>query len=243
MKFYRSFLVLIEICIFGTGALIIGCLIFPTLSLFVKEQNRREYFSNIIHSSWKFFIDIMQKTGVINVNIEGDLSNIKGKIVAASHPSLIDIILLIGQMPKSLCLAKKELLKNPVMHNIVKSLYIINNIDPEIFKKNATEALKDGYNIVIFPTGTRTLPDEHIKIHKGAAQLAIASGTSIIPINIKTDYPFLIKHHSPLDAGSKTVNYYLKVMPEINPQNYMDTTDSEIKARNHISEKIKEYIN
>lgn len=243
MRILRAILVLFEICFFGLGALIIGCIIFPILSLFVKKENRRKHFSNIIHSSWHFFVQIMKRTKIINVHIDGDLSNIKGKIVVASHPSLIDIVLLIGNMPNSLCLAKKELLKNPVMHNIVKSLYIINNIEPEVFQKNAKEALADGYNIVIFPTGTRTLPNEQIKIHKGAAQLALISGVNIVPINIKTDYPFLIKQHSPLDAGNKTVNYYLKVMTEINPKDYIKATDSEIKARNHITETIKKCIN
>lgn len=243
MKFFRSFIVLVEICIFGIGALIIGCIIFPVLSIFIKRKNRRKIFSEIIHLSWNFFIRLMKITKVINIHLNEKLSKIRGKIVVASHPSLIDIVILIGQMPKSLCLAKQELLKNPVMHNIVKSLYIINNIDPEIFQKNAMEALSEGYNIVIFPTGTRTLPNEPIKIHKGAAQLSILSGINITPINIKTDYPFLIKHHSPLDAGEKTVNYHLKIMPEINPKDYLEEPNNEIKARNHICEKIKKYIN
>ncbi len=243
MKFWRAFLVFLEIGLFGVGALTIGGIIFPLLSLFIKEDKRREYFSGIIHSSWKFFIWVIESTKVVKVNTNGDLSNIKGKIVVASHPSLIDIILLIGQMPKSLCLAKKELLKNPVMRNIVKSLYIINDIEPEVFQKNALEALNDGYNIVIFPTGTRTLPGEDTKIHKGAAQLAIISGVNIVPINIKTDVPFLIKNHSPLDAGEKTVNYYLNILPEISPKDYNINTIGEIKARNHISAKIKECIN
>lgn len=243
MKFWRAFLVFLEIGLFGIGALTIGGIIFPVLSLFIKEDKRREYFSGIIHSSWKFFIWVIESTKVVKVNTNGDLSKIKGKIVVASHPSLIDIILLIGQMPKSLCLAKKELLKNPVMRNIVKSLYIINDIEPEVFQKNALEALNDGYNIVIFPTGTRTLPGEDTKIHKGAAQLAIISGVNIVPINIKTDVPFLIKNHSPLDAGEKTVNYYLNILPEISPKDYNINTIGEIKARNHISAKIKECIN
>ena len=227
MKFWRAFLVFLEIGLFGVGALTIGGIIFPLLSLFIKEDKRREYFSGIIHSSWKFFIWVIESTKVVKVNTNGDLSKIKGKIVVASHPSLIDIILLI----------------NPVMRNIVKSLYIINDVEPEIFQKNALEALNEGYNIVIFPTGTRTLPGEDIKIHKGAAQLAIISGANIVPINIKTDFPFLRKHHSPLDAGEKTVNYYLKILPEIDTKDYNIDTVGEIKARNHISAKIKECIN
>ncbi len=243
MRLIRKILVLIEMCIFGLGAITIGLVIFPILALFLDETKRRKHYADIIHWSWKFFIWIMKTTKILNIHINGNLDDIKGKIVVASHPSFIDIILLIGQMPDSLCLAKKELLKNPFMRNIVKSLYIINDIDTNTFTHNATEALKEGYNIIIFPTGTRTLPGEEIKIHKGAAQIAIASGINIVPIKIETDYPFLIKNSSPFNAGEKPVNYYIKVLPEIVTSNFDIATMGEIKARNHISEQIKKCIN
>lgn len=183
----------------------------------------------------------MENSKEIKVNIDGNLSDIRGKVVVASHPSFIDIILLIGNMPDSLCLAKKSILKNPIMRNIVKSLYIINDIDPDEFKNSAVEALNDGYNIVIFPTGTRTLPDEEIKIHKGAAQIAIAAGVNIVPVKIETDYPFLIKNHFPLDASDKTVNYNLTVLPPIKISDF-DPNLTEIILRNRICERIKEEI-
>lgn len=227
--------------LFALGALVIGCIIFPVLSIFYKKKERREKFAQIIHNSWKFFIFVIESTRIIRVKADPELFNVSGKIVAASHPSFIDIVLLIGLMPKSLCLAKKELLKNPVMRNIVKSLYIINDIDAEEFKKSAVEALGEGYNIIIFPTGTRTRPDEPVKIHKGAAQIAIASGVEIIPVKITTDYPFLIKNHFPLDAGAATVNYNLSVKPAIRLSDF-EPSLTEIKLRSRISEKIKELI-
>ena len=241
MRIYRGLLVLLEMILFALGALYIGCVLFPLLSLKYKGKERRKKFARIIKNSWKFFISVMENSKEIKVHIDGNLSDIKGKVVVASHPSFIDIILLIGNMPASLCLAKKDLLKNPVMRNIVKSLYIINDVEPEEFKKSAVEALNDGYNIIIFPTGTRTLPGEDVKIHKGAAQIAIAAGVDIVPVRIETDFPFLIKNHFPLDAGVKTVNYKLTVQPEIKLSDF-DPSLTEIKLRNHICEKIKECI-
>lgn len=243
MRIYRGLLVILEMSLFAIGALVIGWVIFPILALRYKGSERRRKFASIIHKSWKFFIYVMEKSKEIKVNITGgSLAEIKGKVVVASHPSLIDIILLIGNMPNSLCLVKNGILKNPFMSNIVKSLYIINDIDPEVFQKSCLEALNEGYNIIIFPTGTRTLPGEDVKIHKGAAQIAIASGVDIVPIKIQTDVPFLMKHHCPLDAGDRTVNYTLTVLPEIKLSDFpKDFT--EIKLRNHITEKIKEAIN
>lgn len=242
MRIFRGIVILIDMFIFAVGAFFIGWVLFPVLSLFYGEKERRRQFAQIIHNSWKFFIFLIETTGAVKVTIRGNLFDIKGKIVAASHPSLIDIILLIGNMPPSLCLAKKSLLKNPFMRNIVKSLYLINDVDPELFEKSAEEALNDGYNIVIFPTGTRTLPGEDVKLHKGAAQISIATGVNIVPVRIETDYPFLLKNHFPLDGGVKPVNYTLTVLPEIKPEDFPAEL-SDIKLRNHITAKIKECIN
>lgn len=241
MKFRRGLLVLLEMILFACGAVYIGCVLFPLLSLRYKGKERRKKFAEIIRKSWKFFISVMENSKEIKVNINGNLSAIRGKVVVASHPSFIDIILLIGNMPASLCLAKKSILKNPIMRNIVKSLYIINDVDPDEFKNSTVEALNDGYNIVIFPTGTRTLPGENIKIHKGAAQIAIASGVEIVPVKIETDYPFLIKNHFPLDASDRTINYNLTVLPAIKLSDF-DPNLTEIILRNRICERIKECI-
>ena len=129
------------------------------------------------------------------------------------------------------------------MRNIVKSLYIVNDIDIDLFIKNSTEALNDGYNIIIFPTGTRTKVGEKIKIHKGAAQIAIASKVDIIPIKITTDYPFLCKNSYPLDAGNNPINYNIEIQPAININEFLAQGLDDIKLRNHISEQIKEAIN
>ena len=122
MRFIRGFIVLIQMIIFALGALCIGLFIIPISAIFLKDYNHRRFCANVVHKSWKFFTIVMQKFGSIKVETNGDFQNIKGKVIVASHPSLIDIVLLIGLIPNSLCLAKKDLLKNPIMYKIVKCL-------------------------------------------------------------------------------------------------------------------------
>ena len=242
MRIIRSIIVLIEMLIFATGALIIGFIIIPLSSLFYKDLKKRKFCADIVHKSWKFFTFIIQKLGTINVEINGNFNNIKGKVIVSSHPSLIDIVILIGLIPNSLCIAKKELLKNPIMHNIVKSLYIINDISFEDFKIETQQALEQGFNIIIFPTGTRTLPNEKIKIHKGSAQTAISTNTDIVPIKIEIDYPILVKNHNPLDVGTKRINYKITKKNEIKINDYKTPEITDIKLRKILSEKIKREI-
>lgn len=242
MRIIRGFIVLIQMIIFALGALCIGLFIIPISAIFFKDVSHRKFCANVIHKAWKIFTIVMQKFGSIKVETIGEYENIKGKVIVANHPSLIDIVLLIGLIPNSLCLAKKELLKNPVMYKIVKCLYIINDIDLDEFKEETKNALNNDFNIIIFPTGTRTLPNEEIKLHKGAAQIAINANVDIIPITIDTDYSVLRKNHFPLDCGSKTSLFKITRKNDIKITEFTSKELSEIKLRKLISEKIKEEI-
>lgn len=242
MRIIRGFIVLIQMIIFALGALCIGLFIIPISAIFFKDVSHRKFCANVVHKSWKIFTIVMQKFGSIKVETIGEYENIKGKVIVANHPSLIDIVLLIGLIPNSLCLAKKELLKNPVMYKIVKCLYIINDIDLDEFKEETKNALNNGFNIIIFPTGTRTLPNEEIKLHKGAAQIAINAKTDIITISIDTDYSLLRKNHFPLDCGSKTSLFKITRKNDIKIAEFKEKETSEIKLRKLLSEKIKEEI-
>lgn len=242
MKFIRSLIVILEMLIFALGALFIGLVIIPFSTLKYKGVEQKKYCANIVHKAWKLFCKILCAFNTISIKTTGDFGEIKGKLIVASHPSLLDIVLLIGLIPNCLCLAKKELLKNPIMHNIVKSLYIINDVELEQFQDETKNALNNDFNIIIFPTGTRTLENEEIKIHKGAAQIAIHANKDIIPIKIEADYPLLIKNHFPLDAGSKQIKYTITRKDDIKITDYKNLNLSEIKLRKLLSEKIKETI-
>ncbi len=242
MRFIRGFIVLIQMIIFALGALSIGLLIIPISAIFLKGYEHRRFCANVIHKSWKFFTIVMQKFASIKLKTIGEFNNIKGKVIVASHPSLIDIVLLIGLIPNSLCLAKKDLLKNPVMYKIVKCLYIINDIDLDDFQTETKSALENGFNIIIFPTGTRTLPNEEIKLHKGAAQIAINADVDIVTITIDSDYTLLRKNHFPLDCGTKPAEFKITRKNDIKIDEYKKEELSEIKLRKLLSERIKEEI-
>lgn len=242
MKVIRALIVLLEMIIFALGGLFIGLFIIPISALKYKGFEHRKFCANVVHKSWKFFSKLMCVFGSIKIKINGDFENIKSSVIVANHPSLIDIVLLIGLIPNCLCLAKKELLKNPIMHNIVKYLYIINDVDLEEFQQETKNELENGFNIIIFPTGTRTLPDEELKIHKGSAQIAINANVDIIPITIKEDYPLLRKNHFPLDVGTKAVNFELTRKDNIKISDYKTSDITDIKLRKILSDKIKEEI-
>lgn len=172
------------------------------MEYFYKEKKKREKFSHIIHKLWHIYTQFFVVLNLIKIEKHG-VKQVKGKIIVATHPTFIDILILIGIYDNSLCIAKKELLNNIFLKNIIKNVYIPNNIELDEFKNICTKTLNDGYNIIIFPTGTRTVEGEEIKIHKGSAAVQIASGADILPVKIVCDYPVLQKENLFMMQGKK----------------------------------------
>ena len=244
LKLWRSFVVVFLFAFFGAGAILINYIVFPYISVFIKKEERRQYYCKVVHKTWKFFCDFMKKTGTIKVvlNNPEKLNNLHGEIIVANHPSFIDIVLLIGLLPDTVCIAKKEIKKNIFMGNIVKLLYLINDEDNEQLLKDASEILSQGYNIVVFPTGTRTEEGKAIKLHKGAALMALHTKADVIPVHISCDYKFLAKHQKIYDAGIKPVTYTITVNEEIRTELFNKPELTNIQIRNRINTAIKERI-
>ena len=236
IRFIRGLIVIMLFAFFGAGSLILSFILIPVGGIFIKGRKKREYFSHFIHKLWAWYTGVLISVGLIKIE-QNNVEQMKGKIIVATHPSFIDIVILIGIYDNSLCLVKKEILNNFFMKNIVKNVYIPNNVELDEFKDICKAALDDGYNIVIFPTGTRTVKGEDLKIHKGAAALQIATGADIIPVKIECDYPFLQKNRPVYDAGDSVITYTITQLEPIKLSQFSEK--SEIKLRKEISEKIK----
>ena len=258
IRFLRGFGVVLLFSIFGVCSFFLGFVVLPLLQIFMKfektedsashsdsensiknekeDKRKRERFSRLIHKLWHFYTNLFVKLGLIKIDLK-NFEQVRGKIIVSTHPTFIDIMILIGLYDNSLCLAKKELLNNIFLKNIIKNVYIPNNVELDEFKKISTEVLNDGYNIIIFPTGTRTVEGEDLKIHKGAAALQIASGADIVPVTIKCDYPFLQKGKPVYDAGNRVITYAINQLKPIKLSQFSEK--SEIKLRKEISDKIK----
>lgn len=246
VKIKRSLVVLYSFLFFGVGSLILALVVFPIAKLCLKKEFCREYLCGLIHNLWAFFTRFLINNKTITLDISSQdkdcLSEMRGKIIVANHPSFIDIVLLIGLIPHSLCVVKNDIKNNFIMSNIVKSLYLVNDEDNEKLIADAKEALDNGYNIIIFPSGTRTVEGEPLKLYKGAASMALHSDAEIIPINISTDYTFLAKGQKVYDAGEKPVEYSIKINEKIDVKNYKDLNLDDIKLRNLLTSVIKELI-
>lgn len=241
IKIVRSFLVLFSFAIFGVGAVILNFTLFPIAKSFLKNKDLLYFYSDIIHSTWAWFINLIIYFGIINLDIK-DLEKIKQIrhcVIVSTHPSFIDIVILIGLIPRTTCIVKSALIKNPILSNLIKSIFILKDETLDNIKLHTKKMLDKGFNVVIFPSGIRHRKNEYPKIHKGAATIAMNANVNIVALKLYTDYDFLFINQPIYDAGDKKVNYEFSYVGEIDVKAETEKTDNEIVIKKNITKMIK----
>ena len=107
----------------------------------------------------------------------------KPAIIISNHQSHLDLLYLMSLSPKIICLTNDRVWRNPFYGFIIRYadfFPIGEGIEQSLPK--LSEAVKDGYSILVFPEGTRSPDCNILKFHQGAFYLAQKLNTDIIPI-------------------------------------------------------------
>ena len=233
MKYIRSILAVFCFFIFGIGAVILNFLLFP----FIK--NNKELCSDIIHNTWRFFVNLMMFLKLFRLDVK-KLEKIENKVIVSTHPSFIDIVILIALIPRSTCFVKKELAHNPILKNLVTSIFITNEVELDELKSESKKMLDRGFNVIIFPSGIRHRRDEFPKIRKGASLVALNAGKNIVPVKVFSDRDFLFINEPFYAVSDRCVNFEIEQMREINIADFIG--ESEIITKQRLTHKIEEEL-
>lgn len=116
-----------------------------------------------------------------------------GLIVVANHPSLLDALMLVARLPKSACIMKAGLMRNPFLGAGARLARYIRNDSPRSLIRLAVQDLQRGGQLVIFPEGTRTTQRPVNPFMPGVPLIAKLAGAPIQAVFIDTDSPYLGK--------------------------------------------------
>ncbi|MDR1786997.1 MAG: 1-acyl-sn-glycerol-3-phosphate acyltransferase [Treponema sp.] len=221
---WRVFVKWFSFFIFGLGAVSLGLVILPAMRLFLREQTRFQKYGRIVLScSFRVLSSVMAVLGVIVIKTDDRAAfrHIEGKILAANHPSLLDVVILISLIPNADCIVNAALLHN-IVSAVITRLYIPNSLDHETLLSRCAESLAQGNCLIIFPEGTRTRRSGPIKVMKGAARVSVLTGRPVLPVLIGGNDKWGLGKKDPWWAYNHTerYRYELRVLPEIAPQRY-----------------------
>lgn len=233
IKLIRSITIISLFAFFGFGALFIRYFIFPFQKT-VTEKHKT------IQKSWQFFIWLIKKLHMIKLEIDNleKISNIKNSIIVSTHPSFIDIVILMSIIPNSTCFVAKKLARNPFFKGIVDLLFILEVQSIDEWLNNTCKKLDSGLNVIIFPMGLRHKKIETPKIRRGTALIAQKSQKNIVMINLETNFDFLQTNQPIYEAGNKPVIYTVEYLGEINTKEILNKYPDEVTFKTIITKEI-----
>lgn len=181
--------------VFGFGGLILSYVVFPLI--FICKRNkltRQDLCQWWISAAFQGFVKFMGMVGVVSVDVHNKERFVqdKGALVVANHPTLIDVVIIIGQLRQCDCIVKASLWKNPFIRHVIQMAGYIPN-DSEDILGICEGKMSSGRKLLVFPEGTRTTPNSFVKCQRGAAQLAIRCKSDIQRVLITSNPATLYK--------------------------------------------------
>ena len=218
--YWRLFATAASFVLFGLGGLCLRLLVFPLLSCLPgdAQQHQRRARLTIGRLFW-FFINMMYRAGILTYSVEGaEKLGRPGQMIIANHPSLIDVVVLIGLVRDANCVVKQSLWHNPFTRGPVSDAGYISNDGSIDMLDAAASALRGGQTLIIFPEGTRTVPGKAPAFHRGAAAIALRGATIITPVVLKVSPTTLTKAEPWYRIPNRRFHFSLRVGADIDPQ-------------------------
>jgi 1-acyl-sn-glycerol-3-phosphate acyltransferase len=214
---------------FGLGGLVLSVTLFPLAALTSPDPaTTRRRVQRTMSASWRLFVWFMKRMGILTWEVRGREKLLpRGQLIVANHPSLLDVVFLISQIPEVDCVVKRAIFTNRFMKYPARWAGYIAERSAEELIADCAAAIRSGRSLLIFPEGTRTVPGQPIAMRRGAAQMALATPCPLRPVTVSVSPPTLIKgqpwYHVPpqafhvrIEVGDPiAIEPYLKLEPSV----------------------------
>jgi len=127
------------------------------------------------------------------------------------------------------------------MRGTIQFAGFISNDDPELVIEQAAASLSRGNSLIIFPEGTRSKRREPLHFHRGAANIAIRTGTDLRPVIISCTPLTLGKEDKWFEIPATKFHYHLNVRDALSVDTFTGEADT-IAARK-LTQYLETYFN
>lgn len=229
--------------IFGVGGLLLPIIALPILYCIPATALVREGRAQaLIHHVFRFYIGMMRRLGVLSYEIHGRQKLEGAKLILANHPSLIDVVFLIAMVPNANCVVKGRLAKNIVTRGPIHTAGYIVNDNNEAVIGMAAEAFSKGHALIVFPEGTRSVPEQKLMLKRGAANIAIRTKADITPVLIECAPSTLTKSDRWYQIPKTKVHFKIQVKDRIAVDSYLAGDPPSVAARK-LTNDLTDYFN
>jgi 1-acyl-sn-glycerol-3-phosphate acyltransferase len=214
-------LAFILFALMGLGFRFLAC---PALNLTVRDPKRRARAArSVTHVSFGLFISLMKALRLMTCEIHGaEKLQRSGLLICPSHPTLLDVVILMSVVKNANCVVKAALLANPYLKSPVRTCGFVSNDSGESLIEDCCASLRNGDNLIIFPEGTRTRPGQEPHFQHGAAAVSLASAVAVTPVRIECVPPTLSKGAPWYRVPERRMHFTIHVMDDMNVAPYRE---------------------
>ncbi len=217
--------------VFGAGCLAFTLFVVPAARL-LPARVRALRVRRLLGGAMRWFASFMSSVGVLSCQLEGaERLGRPGQLILANHPTLIDVVFLLGCAPSSNCIVKHELWRNPLTRWSVAAAGYVSNSPTDRMIECASDALRSGQSVIIFPEGTRTVPGRPLQFHRGAAAIAIRAATVVTPVYIRCSPPTLAKSDPWYRIPERQAHFSFRAGADLDPEPFRRNAPAPIAAR------------
>ncbi|MSR09859.1 MAG: 1-acyl-sn-glycerol-3-phosphate acyltransferase [Gammaproteobacteria bacterium] len=213
---WRVFGTGLSFAVFGIGGLFLGAVVCMVMRVIIHDPEAYSQATRrLVSRAFRLFAAFMAAVGVLRWRVDGiaHWPRDRGCLVIANHPTLIDIVFLIGLFDGADCVVKAGVLRNPFWGILVRAADYVSNENPAELLDAAVRRLQAGRTVVIFPEGTRTTPGQALAFSSAASAIAVRAGCWCLPVVITCTPPTLYKHLAWYRAPAVRADFRLRVCP------------------------------
>ncbi len=240
---WRTSFTIASFSLFFLGAFCLLLFYFPLVHLIIRSRESARRVCRIsVHHSFRAFIWMMHVTGVLDYDVSGRENLRGGQLIIGNHPSLIDVIFVVSQIPDAYCVVKDDLWTNPLTHLLARFTGYVASSDPEGLIEQCVAVIRTGAALVMFPEGTRTVPDEGLSFKRGAAMVMLRSSTNIVPVVLNIWPPTLAKGEPWFKVPREKVQYSMEILAPAPSSDFMTDGCSERQNTRLCTSKLQEFF-
>ena len=218
--------------VFGVASLALGLAVFPLLRLTAAPAAGCLRVRRVLAAVLRGYLRLMSALGVLSWEFAGtERLGRPGQVILANHPTLIDVLFLIGFTPGASCVVKGALWRNPFTRWPLLAAGYVPNAPTDLMIRAAAAALASGQSVIIFPEGTRTVPGVAPSFHRGAAAIAIRAAAMVTPVYIRCDPPTLTKRAPWYRIPARRAHFRLRTGADIDVAELRTRTSGPLAAR------------
>jgi 1-acyl-sn-glycerol-3-phosphate acyltransferase len=206
--------------LFGFGGLVFTAIVVPVLKRMPGEPVEREFRCQYaVHKSFGWFVRVMEVLGLLAVEVRnGERLREPGQLIVANHPTLLDVVFLVSNLPQTDCVVKQAVMSNPFMRGTAVCAGYLANDPGDALVDACAARLTRNRSLLLFPEGTRTDDGQLGRFRRGAAHVALRSGRPLRPVVIHCHPPSLMRGQRWYQVADRKLRIVLECCEELEPE-------------------------